>query len=94
MIASDTLRSDQRRAEQRAGENGNANGKTGQVASTPAIITQNEVTAELARASRYSHFVEALIGEGSEKTTAQHRFEKVVSVLRVLFGSKWVRDAK
>jgi AbiV family abortive infection protein len=69
-------------------------GKTGQVASTPAVIKEDEVEAELARASRYSHFVEGLIGEGSEKTTAQDRFQKVFSVLRVLFGRKWVRDSK
>lgn len=69
-------------------------GKTGQVASTPAVITQDEVAAEFARASRYSHFVEGLIGEGSERATAQHRFKKVISVFRVLFGSKWIRDAK
>lgn len=69
-------------------------GKTGQVASTPAVISKSEVAAELARASRYSHFVEGLIGASSETATAQHRFEKVISVFRVLFASEWLRESK
>ncbi|MBY5720583.1 hypothetical protein HFO33_29005 [Rhizobium leguminosarum] len=69
-------------------------GRTGQVASTPAIISHEETMAEFSRANRYSNFVERLIEEGPAKVAARARFDKVIEALRLHFGTKWVREGK
>ncbi|WP_436109667.1 hypothetical protein [Neorhizobium tomejilense] len=66
-------------------------GRTGQIASTPAVISHDETMAEFARASRYSFFIEGLIGEGTGKVSARARFDKVIAALRLHFGGEWVR---
>jgi hypothetical protein len=60
-------------------------GKTGQVASTPSVISDEETTRELELARRYWRFVVDL-AEGNGKGDSS-RFEKVVNALRTLLGT-------
>ncbi|MFC6491599.1 AbiV family abortive infection protein [Ancylobacter dichloromethanicus] len=60
-------------------------GADGQLASTPAVITQTEVATELERASRYINFAEALTTAEERHGFNKDRFEKVMAALKLLF---------
>jgi hypothetical protein len=57
-------------------------GRDGRVCSTPqTTITEDETSDELARANRYRHFVNSLLGQADRS----HRYEKGMAALRLLF---------
>jgi AbiV family abortive infection protein len=62
-------------------------GSDGQVASTPAVITDTEVTAELERARRYVNFAVALTTAEERIGFDKDRFAKVMAALKLLFES-------
>lgn len=61
-------------------------GSDGQVCSTPAAVTENEMREELERARRYGNFVRSLLSSGSEPHWFdKSRFDKVMGAFRILF---------
>jgi AbiV family abortive infection protein len=60
-------------------------GSTGQLASTPAIITDVEVSTELERTGRYLNFAEALVTKEERYGFDKDRFAKVMAALKLLF---------
>jgi len=63
-------------------------GSDGQVASTPAVISEFEVTTELERTSRYIQFAEALMTTEERYVFDKDRFSKIMAALRLLFSSE------
>jgi hypothetical protein len=59
-------------------------GRDGQVASVPAVISEEERAEEFDRARRYMNFVMSLVEGG----TQNHRYEKATSALKRLFASR------
>lgn len=60
-------------------------GSTGQLASTPDVITDTEVSAELERTGRYLNFAEALVSTEKQHAFDNDRFAKVMAALKLLF---------
>jgi len=61
-------------------------GRTGQVASTPDAISEDETKAELSRAGRYGAFVQSLQdGQNPEIRFDRSRFERILTALSMLF---------
>lgn len=60
-------------------------GSDGQVASTPAVITETEVVTELERTSRYINFAVALTTTRERYGFDKDRFAKVMAALKLLF---------
>lgn len=61
-------------------------GGMGQVASTPATITDSETEAELSRAGRYGHFVRSLEDvDNPEGRFEKSRFDRILTALSALF---------
>lgn len=63
-------------------------GSDGQVSSTPAVISQIEMSEEVERASRYIRFSKTLISSEEGGLCDTHRFKKILSAFELLFGSK------
>ncbi len=57
-------------------------GKDGRASATPAVITEEETEAELARARDYLYLLGSILN-GSE---TPHRYERVLAVLKILFS--------
>jgi AbiV family abortive infection protein len=63
-------------------------GSDGQVASTPAVIMETEVSQEFERTREYIAFASALVAREERHGFDQDRFNKVITAFRTVFGTQ------